>query len=354
MVNTIYFPGLGIDEFKLRSDAFELFGHPVMWYGIIITVGILSAYLYAMWRGDKNEGISSDDVTDYTIFGVLFGILGARLYYVISKFESYKGETFGETLLSMIAVWEGGLAIYGGIIVGIIAIYITSRVKKQSCIKILDAAAPGVMLAQAIGRWGNFFNGEAYGSVTSLPWRMSGPSFAQDLLYDGVIDTTTCMSIVSGELGVHPTFFYESLWNIIGFVLINIFYKKKKFDGQIVLMYLTWYGFGRFFIEGLRTDSLYLMPNLLGETIKVSQLVAAICFILGITALAVLSKKAKKASKVSDTAHDSDEAAPEEEKLISSDNCTYSLESVNSEELPDCNDVNASEDTQIKTQTEDK
>ena len=265
------FPGLGIENFKLKNVAFEIFGREVMWYGIIITLGIISAFFYASYRAKHNENIKTDDVLDYAIFLVLFGVIGARLYYVFTKFDSYKGENLKETLYNIVAVWEGGIAIYGAIIAGFIALVIVSLVKKIKLGKALDMIAPGVMLGQLIGRWGNFFNGEAYGwsaGVEKLPWRM-------------YLDGAYYEKIVNGKIEkvfvdfVHPTFLYESLWNLVGFIIINLVYKKKKFDGQIFFMYISWYGFGRMFIEGLRTDSLYL-----GD-FRISQLVGFFCFFFG-------------------------------------------------------------------------
>ena len=224
------------------------------------------------YRKSKYEGIKSDHVFDLAIFLIIAAIAGARLYYVIMKPETFK------SFYDVIAIWNGGLAIYGGVIAGAATILIFSKVKKIKTAKVLDIAAPGLIIGQAIGRWGNFFNAEAYGSVTDLPWRMG-------IIKDGV-----------GVMQYyHPTFLYESLWNVLGFVLIMCFYKKKKYDGAPTLWYLTWYGFGRFFIEGLRTDSLYLLEGVLGQTVRVSQLVAALCFIGGAIALIVLGRRAKQA-----------------------------------------------------------
>lgn len=253
----VAFPGLGIGEFTLNKVAFSLFGLEVRWYGVIITLGIICAYLYASWRG-KGEGISSDDLLDIAMFVVLFGIVGARLYYVLMRPGDYT--TFWE----IINIRKGGLAIYGGVIVGAITLAIAGRIKKINMLRLLDCAAPGVMLAQAIGRWGNFFNGEAFGAQTEIFCRMG-----------------LKLSDWSKMYYFHPTFLYESLWNLLGFALINFIYRKKKFDGQIALMYFTWYGFGRMFIEGLRTDSLYI------GSFRVSQLVAAGSFVLCLALLVV-------------------------------------------------------------------
>ena len=164
----------------------------------------------------------------------------------------------------------GGLAIYGGIIGGILGIIIVTRFKKMNTLKLMDMAGPGVMIAQSLGRWGNFFNGEAFGGIVSE----GHPLYFMRM---GLISQNTVSDFGTKEMVyVHPTFLYESLWNLTGFILINIFYKKKKFNGQVACMYLAWYGFGRFFIESLRTDSLYLP----GTEIRISQLVGAICFIV--------------------------------------------------------------------------
>ena len=265
---TLSFPGFGIGEFSFNKVAFELFGLEVRWYGIIITCAILVGFFYAHSRS-KIEGISTDDLLDYAIYAVIFSIIGARTYFVLTTLDKYDYDS----LYDVIAIWEGGIAIYGAVIAGALTIFVVSKIKKINPAKALDMAAPGVMIAQAIGRWGNFTNGEAFGGETDIFCRM------------GIMhDTWNKMYYV------HPTFLYESLWNLLGFILINAFYKKKKFDGQIVLMYITWYGFGRMFIEGLRTDSLYIFG-----VIRISQLVGFLCFVIGTILLIVFGIKAKKA-----------------------------------------------------------
>ena len=258
-MNTLSFPGLGIDPFQINRVAFRLFGRPIAWYGIIITVGIVLAVLYVMWRAKQND-IKSDDILDLALVTVPCGILGARLYFVLTSLDHF--DSFWE----IFAIWEGGLAIYGGIIAGAIAVLVTTHIKKLSFFKLADMITPAVLIGQILGRWGNFFNVEAYGTETTLPWRMGILRF--------------------GEWSyVHPTFLYESLWNVLGFVLINLFYgfKKEKthkqYDGQIFLMVFAWYGFGRMFIEGLRTDSLYVGP------FRISQVVGALCFLAGASLL---------------------------------------------------------------------
>lgn len=264
ITNIISFPGLGIGEFKVNNVAFSVFGLDIAWYGIIITAGMIAAFLYASWRAVKFEGQKFDDMLDYAIFCIIFGVIGARAYYIIMDDSHY-------TLKQMFALRDGGLAIYGGIIAGALTAFAVTKIKKLKFSKIVDAIAPGVILAQAIGRWGNFMNGEAYGGLTDLPWRMG-------------------FTLPYGTIYVHPTFLYESLWNLLGFVLINLYYKKKKFNGEVALMCMTWYGLGRMFIEGLRTDSLYI------GSIRVSQLVAFLSFVSGLIIIISLRSYVKKHS----------------------------------------------------------
>ncbi len=271
---TVSFPGLGIEEFIVDRVAFSVFGKDVYWYGVIIMLGMLAAFLHAYLRS-KQERITADDLMDVGIWTVLVGVVGARLYYVLTTFKDGGYHSF----LDVIAVWEGGLAIYGGIIGGALAILIVTRLKKLNTLKVMDAIAPGVMIAQAIGRWGNFVNGEAFGRAAeegSFLYRFRMTVSSHFTGYETVI--------------AQPTFLYESVWNIVGFILITCFYKKKKFNGQILLSYLTWYGFGRMFIEGLRTDSLWVGP------FRISQIVGAVCFVCGASAMIaglLLIKKGK-------------------------------------------------------------
>lgn len=266
---TVSFPGLGIGEFSVdpvafRFNPFGLFESPieVRWYGIIICLGMILACVYVYLRA-RQIGLTLDDVLDIALFIIPCGVIGARLYYVIMKPEIFK------TFYDVIAIWEGGLAIYGGVIGGGIALLIVSKLKKLKTGQIFDMVAPAVMIGQILGRWGNFFNGEAHGTETDIFCRMG--------LFEG------------GEMiFVHPTFLYESLWNLLGFILINAFWKKKKFDWQIFLEYISWYGFGRMFIEGLRTDSLYLGPW------RVSQLVGFFCFVIGVFVMIFLFLKSRK------------------------------------------------------------
>lgn len=264
----VSFPGIGIRDFELNNEAFCIGGDfPVYWYGIVITLGIVFAFLYTTFRG-KYEGVKFDDIIDIALWTVVLGVLGARLYYVLTTLEYYIPKPFhlGQFLKNIFDLREGGLAIYGGIIAGALGIIISTKIKKLNTIKLMDMAAPGVMIAQSLGRWGNFFNGEAHGEIVAE----SSPLY---FIRMGLLPNEDSFFQMHYY---HPTFLYESLWNLIGFVFINIFYKKKKFNGQIACMYLAWYGFGRFFIEGLRTDSLYIP----GTEIRISQLVGILCFVI--------------------------------------------------------------------------
>ena len=270
---TLSFPGIGISEFTVDPIAFKLGALEIRWYGLIIVCAIVLALAYCFIRA-KHEGISSDDLIDMAIFAVIFSFIGARLYYVLMTLDRY------DSFLDIIATWNGGLAIYGAVIAGAITVYVVCRIKKISFLKAFDMASPALMMAQAIGRWGNFLNGEAYGHA--IP--------EDSLLYFIRMGITPHeISGVYGMAYVHPTFLYESLWNIIGFIIINALYKKKKFDGQIFIMYITWYGFGRMFIEGLRTDSLYL------GVFRVSQVLAFACFVAGSIILIYKLSKVRRA-----------------------------------------------------------
>lgn len=282
MKNKVSFPGLGIEEFTINSVAFTIGKIQIPWYSLIITTGIVLAVLY-VWFRFKESGLTIDDLLDFTLAVVPSGVVGARLYYVIFQFDYfYVPGDFGETFLNIIDIPSGGLAIYGGIIAGGLAAVIMAHFKKIKLLKILDFLAPAVMMAQSVGRWGNFTNVEAFGGPTRLPWRMCSPKITRNLYANELINDEEFFEASFGAIGAHPTFLYESLWNLIGFLAIYfIFVRRKKLhkiDGQIFYMYLIWYGLGRFLIEGLRTDSLYLIPGV----IRVSQLVALLSFAAGI------------------------------------------------------------------------
>lgn len=277
----ISFPGLGIEPFYMNKIAFSLFGRDVAWYGILITCGMILAVLLAT-RLIKYEKISSDDILDLALTVIVFGVIGARAYYVIFSWGDINYVATGGTLLqnifgtiyNCIAVWEGGLAIYGGVLGGLVSAFVFSKIKKISYLKLTDILAPCVLVGQIIGRWGNFINVEAYGANTDLPWRMG-------------IQYVSNGTIVS-EKFVHPTFLYESLWNLVLLAVILAIYKKKKFDGQMCAMYFMFYGLGRMLIEGLRTDSLML------GNLRVSQGLSFLLIVLGILMCILLGDKSKK------------------------------------------------------------
>ncbi len=266
MHGPIYFPMFG-ENFSINpAPYFEVFGHKIHWYGVIIAFGFVLAVAYALYR-KKDFGLTEDNVIDMLLFAVPASLIGARLYYVVFNFSTYK-----DNLADVVKIWEGGMAIYGAIIFAVITVYIFAKVKKIPVGAFLDVGSLGLLIGQAVGRWGNFINREAHGGVTDIFCRMG------ITLSDGNVTY------------VHPTFLYESLWNILGFILIHSWSKKhRKYDGQIFLMYIGWYGIGRFFIEGLRTDSLYLF----GTGIRVSQLVGITAFIIAVVLLIVFKKKNK-------------------------------------------------------------
>ncbi|MBQ6000531.1 MAG: prolipoprotein diacylglyceryl transferase [Clostridia bacterium] len=256
---TIAFPGLGIGEFSLNRVAFRIFGKEIYWYGILIAAGFFLAVLLAQKLGEHN-GLDSDDILNMVLIAAPVAIVGARAYYVLTTLDQY------HSLYEVIAIWNGGIAIYGAILAGMAVLILYSLVKKLPILKVLDVAAPCVILGQAIGRWGNFVNQEAFGRETALPWRM-------ELLINGV---RTC---------VHPTFLYESLWDFAGLLLLVWVFYHCRAEGETTCLYFFWYGVGRFFIEGLRTDSLYL------GSFRISQLVSvALC----IAAVALYSRVSKK------------------------------------------------------------
>ena len=260
----VWFENLGFLKdfrFELSPQAFFIGGKPIAWYGIIICVGIICAYLLSSRKATRLEGLSCDDFLDYVLFTVPIGIVGARLFYVIPCLDQYPD------FWSAIAIWNGGLAITGGIVFGIGTIVAVSLVKKKSFLKVLDAVAPGVLLAQAIGRWGNFFNGEVFGVETGLPWAMS-------------------LQIRGAEyLNRHLLFLYECLLNLVGFALIFAFYKKKRFDGQHAFFYLFWYGTVRSLLAPLRDATYQLTVKVFGLELLFSQLITLACAFVGLVAL---------------------------------------------------------------------
>lgn len=239
--------------------AFSIFGIDVMWYGVLMATGMILGTLIAI-KEAKRVGIKEDDVLDLAIFAIPAGLLGARLYYVIFNWEYYS-----QNVSQILNFRGGGMAIHGALIGGILTGYIFTKIRKIDFLKMADTVLLGMPLAQAIGRWGNFINGEAHGGPTDLPW---------GIVVDGV--------------KVHPTFLYESIWNLGIFIFLWMFRKKKQYEGQIIVYYITLYSLGRFFIEGLRTDSLMIGP------LRMAQVISLVCVIGGIIAHIYLSKKNKE------------------------------------------------------------
>ena len=255
---SIRFPHLGIYLEHVGKN-FTVFGISIAYYGVIIAVGMLAGILLATYEA-KRTGQNPDDYFDLAIIAIICSVIGARLYYVIFSWDLYK-----DNLWSILNLRQGGLAIYGGVIAAIITAVVFAKVKGLSFPRLADTAGLGLILGQIIGRWGNFVNGEAHGGATSLPWGMS----------------------IDGASPVHPTFLYESLWNFVGFLVLHFYSKKRKFKGEMALLYVAWYGLGRAWIEGLRTDGLYLGP------VRVSQLLAGISCIAAIAVLVCRYKRIK-------------------------------------------------------------
>lgn len=246
-MNTVSFPNLNL-EFTLNRFV-SVFGFDIAWYAIIIAAGFILAAIYGLKRM-KSFGLDADRAIDVILGGMVGGIIGARTYYVIFSWENYKDD-----LLSIFQMREGGLAIYGGIIGAVVFGLLMCKIRGVKMLPMLDIAALGFLIGQSIGRWGNFVNSEAYGSTVS----------------DSYLFGMTGSSISNGP--VHPCFLYESVWCLIGFILLHIYSKHRKFDGEIGLMYLMWYGAERMIVEGLRTDSLYF------GNLRVSQILSGVLLI---------------------------------------------------------------------------
>ena len=275
-MDMVSFPGLGI-EIAVRRAAFSIFGFEVYWYGLLIALGTLLAVVYSFSKL-KEFGLDQDKVLDVIIAGVLCGIVGARIYYVIfaapGEFTSLK---------EILDIRKGGVAFYGSLIGALAAGVVMCKIEKVKMLPLVDLTSIGFLIGQGIGRWGNFINQEAFGSNTELPWGMtSGEVVGYLSAHQASLEAKGM--IVSPLMPVHPTFLYESLWCALGFVLLTLYIKRRKFDGEIILMYLAWNGAGRSIIEGLRTDSLYM------GNIRISQFLAFTWFIIALLAIIILRK----------------------------------------------------------------
>ena len=270
-VQSVSFPGLGL-EFDLNRVAIIILGRPIYWYGIIIVSGLILAVILCS-RWGKRFGITEDNIIDMMLFAVPAALVAIRAYYVIFNLSYFQNADGSMNWGKVLNYGDGGLAIYGAIISSAIVLLIFCHVRKISFLAYADLGVHGLFIGQLVGRWGNFMNVEAFGSATAAPWRMCGSTIADYMLREGHVDQAGYQAILSGSLGVHPTFFYESAWNFAGLIMVYFMGRKRKFDGQCFLFYVFWYGLGRAWIEGLRTDSLYLY---VGSTIRVSQLLAAL------------------------------------------------------------------------------
>lgn len=276
MINTISFPHLGL-KFTLSRVAFSIGGFPIYAYGLTITIGLILAVIYGFKQckpqksGEKiTDGLGVDDYLNMLLLAIPISIICARIYYVVFSFDAYK-----DNLLSVFDIRGGGLAIYGGVIGAVLTIFVYCRKNKINMGTVLDILSIGLLIGQSIGRWGNFVNGEAFGSETTLPWAMT-------IEQGGAVIANS----------VHPTFFYESLWNAIGIAVLMIYKKHTRFRGELFCAYLVWYGIGRTIIEGLRTDSLYLGP------LRVSQVLAAVAAVVGVVLIIRGRRKAANSTDV--------------------------------------------------------
>ena len=267
MYTEISFPALGLTLNPPR--ALEIGSFSIYFYGIIIALGMVLAVIYAT-RRSKEFGIKEDDLLDAVLWVTPFAIVCARAYYCAFTWENYAANP-----LSVFNIREGGLAIYGGVLGAAVGLLVYCKIRKIRLTALLDLTALGFLIGQSMGRWGNFFNREAFGAETTTFLRMG--------LMNGYTGQVTYY---------HPTFFYESAWNAVGFLLLHKLSKKRKYDGQIALSYAVWYGLGRTFIEGLRTDSLYLGP------FRVSQLLAAVSCVAALSVLVYQMRKTQDPAKL--------------------------------------------------------
>ncbi len=268
MTYHVQFPGLNLD-FTVCPVAFTIGSYKIYWYGIIIACGLLLAVAYA-WKTAPRYNVDGGKLINCVLVGIVTGIIGARLYFCLFQWDYYS-----KNPIEILYINNGGLAIYGGIIGSMLGGLTVAKIQKMKLLPILDVAMVSFLIGQGIGRWGNFMNQEAFGTPTNLPWRM--------------------LSEGTNNIAVHPCFLYESIWCLLGFVLLHFYGKyRQRYGGQIFYSYLVWYGFERTIVEGLRTDSLYLPFQLFGYDVRVSQLLSLTIFILGIILLFINRKREEK------------------------------------------------------------
>lgn len=280
MTESINFPNLGV-HLEHVGQKISIFGFDIAYYGIIIGIGILTGLLMAVWEAKRTKQ-NPETYYDLALYAVIFSIIGARMYYVLFSWNMYKND-----LLSIFNLREGGLAIYGGVIAAMITVFVFSRVKKISFGLLVDTAGLGLILGQIIGRWGNFFNREAFGEYTNNLFAMQLPVDAVRAS-DITEKMREHMEVINGIefIQVHPTFLYESVWNIGVLIVLLLWRKHKKFNGEICLMYLFGYGIGRFWVEGLRTDQLQFSNG-----IAVSQVLAAVLVVVSVVWILIGRRK---------------------------------------------------------------
>ncbi len=283
MINTVSFPGLGlsfeIDRVALRAGPFTVY-----WYGLIVTCGVILGIAYAVRRG-KTAGLDPDRTLDVAMYSVLVAFIGARIYYVAFSWDYYRAHPE-----EIIRIWEGGIAFYGGVIAGVLFAMLMCRLRKVRFLRVADFLLTGTLLGQSIGRWGNFVNVEAFGSYCTGIQRMVSPHIDAYLHQNpSLLPGFTQEQVLSmTEIPVHPTFFYESAWLMLGFILLAAYTPRRKFDGELTLMYFVWNGLGRAWIEGLRTDSLMI------GNYRVSQVLAAVMAVVSLLLLAAARSRCRK------------------------------------------------------------
>ena len=318
----IRFPGLFGDwAFTASSTAFHIGGKAIYWYGILIALGVLAALAFCIKQKER-YGIKEDDLMDGVLWGVPLAIVGARLYYVLFYLDRFKKEDGSFDWAESVAIWDGGLAIYGGVIAAVLVCLVLSKKRGFKLGALTDLVVMGLLIGQAIGRWGNFMNREAFGAPTDSFLRMG--------LYNTLTGQTEYY---------HPTFLYESVWNLCGFVLLHFLSKRRKYDGQIALCYAAWYGLGRCIIEGLRMDSLYW------GSFRVSQLLAAASCVAAVTVLLVEAFRPHDPARlaVNRAAAQAAEAAEEIPEASKTPEAEEAAETTESTEAPESDDSAATD-----------
>lgn len=288
---SIIFPNLGI-ELKNVGSSIEVFGFRIAYYGIVIACGMALGYLVAEWQA-KRTGQNKDLYLDFALYAIILSVIGARVYYVVFNWSEYK-----DNLLDIFNTRNGGLAIYGGVITAVLTALVYSKIKKISFGLLADTGCLGLITGQIVGRWGNFFNREAFGKYTNGPFamllniqdvssdysmpveRLASKYAGRQKAYENIMEIRNNPVVIDGitYISVHPTFLYESLWNLCLLIILVVYSKHKKFDGEIILLYLAGYGLGRFWIEGLRTDQLFFFST----SIPVSQMLSAILVVFSV------------------------------------------------------------------------